>query len=243
MSQHWKCPYCNQNATITEQNTSTRTHFFGEDNKDGALGLVTKIIVCPNKECREYEIRAALFPRISGNRQWIIKVDSMIKEWQLQPQSSAKPFPDYIPKAIINDYEEACSIKDLSPKASATLSRRCLQGIIRDFWKIKKDNLYQEINAIKDKVDPLVWQAIDAVRKIGNIGAHMEKDINCIIDVEPQEAEELTLLIEYLLEQWYINRHEKEKQLKRITAIAHKKNEDKKVKKKAAQYEVETNIS
>ena len=45
-----------------------------------------------------------------------------------------------------------------------------------------------EIDAIKDKVDPLTWKSIDATRKIGNIGAHMEKDINLIVDVDPKEA-------------------------------------------------------
>ena len=31
---------------------------------------------------------------------------------------------------LMDDYEEACAIVNLSPKASATLSRRCLQGMI-----------------------------------------------------------------------------------------------------------------
>ncbi|WP_372445280.1 hypothetical protein [Clostridium estertheticum] len=45
-------------------------------------------------------------------------------------------------------------------------------------------------------MDPLTWEAIDAVRTIGNIGAHMEKDINQIVDVESSEA---ALLIETLI--------------------------------------------
>jgi hypothetical protein len=48
------------------------------------------------------------------------------------------PLPDYIPEQIKDDYYEACSILNLSPKASATLARRCLQGMIRDFWGITK---------------------------------------------------------------------------------------------------------
>jgi len=36
-------------------------------------------------------------------------------------------------------------------------------------------------------------EAIDYVRQIGNIGAHMEKDIDQVIPVEPDEAQ---LLIE-----------------------------------------------
>ncbi|MEI8253036.1 MAG: hypothetical protein WCG25_04765 [bacterium] len=50
-----------------------------------------------------------------------------LDSWQLLPVSEAKVLPDYIPDPIKQDYYEACRIRDLSPKASATLSRRCLQ--------------------------------------------------------------------------------------------------------------------
>ncbi|UOV00141.1 DUF4145 domain-containing protein [Chryseobacterium daecheongense] len=116
----------------------------------------------------------------------------------------------------------------LSPKASATLSRRCLQGIIRDFWGISKSRLIDEINAIEEKVDPLTWKSIDAVRKVGNIGAHMEKDINLIIDVEPNEAKLLLELIELLFEEWYVHRYEREQKLKEIVELAKSKEDLKK---------------
>jgi len=118
--------------------------------------------------------------------------------------------PNYIPEAIRNDYQEACAIINLSPKASATLSRRCLQGMIRDFWDIKESNLAQAIEKLEGKIPAPQWKVIDGVRRIGNIGAHMEKDINLIVDIEPDEAQKLIKLIEHLLEQWYINRHEQE---------------------------------
>ena len=138
----------------------------------------------------------------------------------MKPQSTAKPFPEYIPQAIISDYNEACLIKDLSPKASATLSRRCLQGMIRDFWGISKSRLIDEIEALQEKIDSLTWNAIDGLRKIGNIGAHMEKDINIITDVEPQEATLLLGLIENLLKDWYITNHDKEERYKKIADLA-----------------------
>jgi hypothetical protein len=138
----------------------------------------------------------------------------------LVPYSNAKPFPGYIPRPILQDYEEACLIRDLSAKASATLARRCLQGIIRDFWSVKPGRLVDEIESIKEKVDPLTWDAIDAVRKVGNIGAHMEKDINLILDVEPAEANLLLNLIETLLKDWYITREERRSRLLAITEIA-----------------------
>jgi hypothetical protein len=78
--------------------------------------------------------------------------------------------------------------------------------MLRDYWKVKPGRLVDEINQVQEKVDPLAWAAIEAVRKIGNIGAHMEKDINVIVDVDPNEAELLIGLIERLLEDWYIAR-------------------------------------
>lgn len=145
----------------------------------------------------------------------------------LFPNSLAKQFPSYIPSAIREDYEEAYSIINLSPKASATLSRRCLQGMIRDFWNINKSNLAESINCLQDKVSPSQWKAIDAVRSIGNIGAHMEKDINIIIDVEPLEAEKLLKLIELLIDKWYISRHDEEQLLADIIDIANNKKSQK----------------
>ncbi len=124
------------------------------------------------------------------------------------PRSTAKSFPEYVPNAVRQDYEEACSIVFLSPKASATLSRRCLQGIIRDFWKISKNTLYDEINELQGKIPPDQWKVIDGVRRIGNIGAHMQQDIDLIIDIDPNEAQKLILLIEHLIRDWYIVRHE-----------------------------------
>jgi hypothetical protein len=136
------------------------------------------------------------------------------------PESSAKTMPSYIPSPIVTDYNEACKIKSLSPKASATLSRRCLQGMIRNFYGISKATLALEINAIQDKVDATTWLAIDAVRNIGNIGAHMEKDINVIIDVEPQEAQVLIGLIELLIKDWYVAKNDREERLKEVIALA-----------------------
>lgn len=232
MSFNWKCPFCNQNATITGERFERKEFCFHKDNKYGTQKLSFEVVICPNEECQEYVLSAFLNDRYTGgtpgNYQTIDKPNKA--EWQLVPRSLAKVFPDYVPKAIRDDYEEACLICDLSPKASATLARRCLQGIIRDFWGIKKGRLIDEINALEEKVEKLTWLAIDAIRSVGNIGAHMEKDINIIIDVEPGEATKLISLIEILIEDWYVARYEKEKHLESIIKLA----EDKKIQKNDA---------
>lgn len=101
--------------------------------------------------------------------------------------------------------------------------------MIRDYWNVQnKKSLYEEIDAIKNQIKPSVFDAIDGMRNIGNIGAHMQKDINLIIDVEPQEAQLLITLIENLFKEWYISRHETESNFKDIIELSKTKNEQKK---------------
>ncbi len=176
--------------------------------------------ICPNPKCRQQTIVARVFNYDPNTR----ATAGLLHEWRLVPESEAKPFPDFIPVQLLDDYREACLIRNKSPKASATLSRRCLQGMIRDFWGIAKGRLIDEVNALQSRVDAQTWKAIDAVRKVGNIGAHMEKDVNLIVDVEPEEASLLIWLIETLFEDWYVERHEKNDKMNKLIALAGKKN-------------------
>ena len=194
------CPFCN--ATVLS-NTIQRYFSYHGTSEEPSLNDACELLVsgtfCPN--CRR-TIFTAKYTGLKMPKNTIIPI---------YPLSPARQFPDYIPESIRQDYEEAYSILSLSPKASATLSRRCLQGMIRDFLKISERTLFEEITALKDKIPASQYQAIDALRQLGNIGAHMEKDTNLIIDIEPQEAQYLLKLIELLLQQWYVERHEQEK--------------------------------
>ena len=71
-------------------------------------------------------------------------------------------------------------------------------------------------------------EAIDALRTVGNIGAHMEHDVNLIIDIDQDEARKLLLLIELLMDKWYIARHDEEQLLADIAGIAEVKSEQRK---------------
>ena len=48
----------------------------------------------------------------------------------------------------------------------------------------------------------------------------MEKDINLIVDVDPEEANLLIGLIEGLLHDWYVSRHDREEQMQKIISAA-----------------------
>jgi hypothetical protein len=70
--------------------------------------------------------------------------------------------------------------------------------------------------------------AIDHVRQIGNIGAHMEKDINLIVDVDPDEAQVLIELTELLFDEWYVARKTRTERLTKLGVIAGEKKEQQK---------------
>ncbi|WP_104657622.1 DUF4145 domain-containing protein [Ralstonia insidiosa] len=220
----WQCPYCGHHSSIGNDNYAFFTEWINKNSVDGQLVLVTRVIVCPNPVCKQYEIGTVLRKHAGWHHDDSLKLSGeVLQSWALRPQSSARPMPGYIPQAIIDDYTEACLIRDLSPKASATLARRCLQGMIRDFYKVKPGRLVDEIAAIKDKVDPVTWDSVEAVRKIGNIGAHMEKDIDLIVDVEPEEAGLLIGLIESLIDDWYVARYERAQRHATLQATAAQK--------------------
>ncbi|MGB8296844.1 MAG: DUF4145 domain-containing protein [Polyangia bacterium] len=105
--------------------------------------------------------------------------------------------------------------------------------MIRDFWQIKKSNLAAAIRALKSKVDEAEFDAIDSVRKVGNIGAHMEKNVNLIVDVDLGESEKLLRLIEVLLDEWYVRRHKKAELLASVREIAEEKGAIRKATAKA----------
>lgn len=150
----FKCPFCSMIIPLTHDTLSVRNPSFESSSDtqryigESESHLELSFIRCPN--CGEYTISA------KGKGSAVDDVDVTIR-----PKSIAYKFPDYIPQAIRSDYEEACSIVNLSPKASATLSRRCLQGMIRDFFQVSKANLFEEINAIKDKIPTEQWAVLD----------------------------------------------------------------------------------
>lgn len=224
----WRCPYCNQNAVIRTEDIDSSQIIIDTDNYTKKRVYLTVLVrTCPNPACKKFEISSRMFHQEIEKQPGggAIEKKFQLEQFQLLPRSNAKPLPNYVPHPIVEDYTEACLIKDLSPKASATLSRRCLQGMIRDFFGISKPTLKLEIDALADKVDPDTWAAVDGIRKIGNIGAHMEKDINVIVDVDSNEAEALIGLIEMLVDDWYVARFNRQQKRQAVVEIAQRKDE------------------
>ncbi|WP_082077120.1 DUF4145 domain-containing protein [Bradyrhizobium sp. LTSPM299] len=121
------------------------------------------------------------------------------------------PVPAQVPEPIANDYVEACNVLPISPKASAALSRRCLQNMLRAAGYKNKD-LAREIDMLLAEPDPKkaltqrLRETIDAIRNFGNFSAHPidDKTTLQVIDVDPHEAEWCLEVIEELFDLFYV---------------------------------------
>jgi hypothetical protein len=222
----WRCPRCRQVAEITHgefiENSWPICPQKLEPND--ARVLESLAVACPNPECRRLTLTLQMFAayRAAPPSSAVSKSYSL-KEFKLEP-SVPEPLPARVPEPIRKDYEEAWLIKDLSPKAAATLARRAVQGMIRNFWDIKGRNLNEEIETLRSKeVDPGVLDAIDNARKIGNAAAHMEQDTSLIVEVDSGEADATIWLIRELADAWYVRQHEREKRMDELKKIAAEK--------------------
>jgi hypothetical protein len=126
----------------------------------------------------------------------------------LPPGASRPSAPPEVDKAFAVDYDEACLILPFSPKASAALSRRCLQNVLREKANVKKGDLAGEIQQViaSNALPTYLSESIDAVRNIGNFAAHPIKSTSTgeIVDVEPEEAEWLLDVLETLFDFYFV---------------------------------------
>jgi hypothetical protein len=107
--------------------------------------------------------------------------------------ASARPLPAEVPNPYKQDFDEAVAVLSLSPKASAALSRRILQAILREKANTKKRDLADQIDEViaLGHLPTHILEGLDAVRNIGNFAAHAIKSTSTgeIVEVEPGEAE------------------------------------------------------
>ena len=87
-------------------------------------------------------------------------------------RGEAAPINPDLPSEIRQDYDEASSILDLSPRGAAALIRLAIQKLCKELGKSGKD-LNADIGAlVADGLDVRIQKALDVVRVIGNNAVH-----------------------------------------------------------------------
>jgi hypothetical protein len=137
------------------------------------------------------------------------RLPTAINTMLVWPKAVARtPVPPEVPPEIVEDYREACLVLADSPKASAALSRRCLQLLLRTAAGVKHGDLSNEIQQVLDSktLPTSIAENVDAVRNIGNFAAHPNKSTGTgeVLPVEPEEAEWNLEVLESLFDVYYV---------------------------------------
>jgi hypothetical protein len=131
-----------------------------------------------------------------------------------------------VPEAVFHDYDQACRLLKASPCASATYSRRCLQGMVRKKFKLKPGKFQNEIKTLASMNGTIRQEVIDAlesVRKIGKFRAMPEDDVKVLVGVNYDEARQTLEVIEALLFDWFLAPADREKRAEALKAIIESK--------------------
>jgi hypothetical protein len=96
----------------------------------------------------------------------------------------------------------------LAAEASAALSRRLLQDLIREEAGIKHHNLSDEIEELlsSNALPSDLANDVDAIRTLGNFAAHPIKSESTgeVVEVEPGEADWLIEVLEELFDFYFV---------------------------------------
>jgi Domain of unknown function (DUF4145) len=133
------------------------------------------------------------------------------------PRKTPSPI---VPEQFGRDFREACLVLADSPKASAALSRRCLQHVLKEAGRTTKKDLVQQIEEVLPTLPPGLRDLIDAVRVVGNFAAHPTKSTHTgeIIEVEPGEAELLLDVLEMAFDFYFVQPAEAQRRRDAINA-------------------------
>ncbi|SRR5947208_6813490 len=192
-----KCPHC----TVDFHDRERLVYI--DSDQDGYWGLG----VWRCSACKRLIFRLKSADRYHEN---LHELGAELTSLLVRPKVAGRPpIPIGVPGKYAEDYKEACLVLADSAKASAALSRRCLQLLLRDEAKVKHQDLFKEIQELLDRgtLPSHIADSVDAVRNIGNFGAHPIKSQSTgeIVPVEPGEAEWNLDVLESLFDFYFVS--------------------------------------
>ena len=221
------CPHCEVYCVMNFDSIVKR---FETDYKDGIFFrdknfLFDFVCSCPNcnntvfVQAQADGNAVAPDPRAADEQ---LDASSGGKILSIYPYRKSVTVPPEVPEKYAGDFREAVLVIDLSPTASAALSRRILQNILRDEFNLQHHNLANAIDAFiaQPGIPSYLTKAVDAIRNIGNLAAHPLKNTNTgeVVPVEPGEAEWLIGVLNSLFDFKFIQPLELQKRTDQLNA-------------------------
>lgn len=201
------CPHCQVYSVMRFDSTVKRFEIddkYGisfRDNQDLLFDLICSCPSCNETVFVQAKAHANPYPKAGYEE---LDDSSGAEVEAVYPYRKSVAVPPEVPEKYAGDFREAVLVLDLSPTASAALSRRILQNILRDEFCIQHRNLADEIDAFiaQPGIPSYLTSAVDAIRNIGNLAAHPLKNTNTgeVVSVEPGEAEWLIEVLSSLFD-------------------------------------------
>lgn len=203
-----KCPHCNVEIIPNFKYAPLDSVSFDISNDEYPVIeshiYSSQSLICPGCSKITIYIRHEISNSLDSTSEF-----NKVNIQQIYPISCTRNCPKEVDNPqITQDFIEASSVLNISPKASAALSRRCLQNLLREKAGVIKKDLSKEIQEVIDShtLPSYLADSIDAIRNIGNYAAHPLKSTASgeIIDVEPGEAEWALDVLEQLFDFYYV---------------------------------------
>lgn len=190
-----KCPHCTLGIAETWRYAS-----LGADGPQGASATSVESMTMQCPACHRL-ILALQFKTIKAGDPPSVEER---RELVYPKRAGAAPPPPEVPEPFRTDYMEAAATLPVSAQAGAAFSRRCLQTVLRDKAGTARRDLSRQIDEVLDShtLPSDLAQDLDAIRAVGNFGAHEQKSTatGMVLPVEPGESEWTLAVLEGVLD-------------------------------------------
>jgi hypothetical protein len=195
-----KCPHCTLGIAETWQPGGT-VGWDGRQPGAKATQVDVRSMACP--ECKGFICVLDLTPIYEG------QPPQPKRTVLVYPKVTAvAPLPPEVPEPYRSDYAEAAVILTLSAQASAAISRRCLQAVLRVKAGTTKRDLDGQIDEVlaSHTLPSDLAADVDAVRTVGNFATHEQKSTvtDMVLPVEAGEAEWTLGVLEGMLDFYFV---------------------------------------
>ena len=218
-SKSFICPHCSVTLPVTSRNVKSK-EFLVESLVPGVQG--SKRITVGMEKCANCKMSSLISYDTSADNKKPVKLgtpqqeapaileDSRPKPNQgihfIYPRNCSARTIQGLPEPYATDYKEAQLTLEVSPRASAALSRLCLQKLLENEAKIAPANLNKQISEVLEKnlLPGYITQYVDQLRKYDSISNQSEDSPGDIHQADHNEASVMILMLEVLFDHFII---------------------------------------
>lgn len=192
-----KCSHC---SAVTNEDSESIN--IGKD-LDGEWFV--KKYQCPNAECG----RLILYLEAYNNSVNCSVMDVATGSFLIHPRTIPhQSIPQEVPLAFSVDWKEAWAVLPHSPRASAALSRLCLQNLLRQVARVMPGSLYNEIEQVIGKGDlpPVIVEWLLKLVQGAGFSGNIVEGERCavVLPVTQGEAELMLDILSQLFEFYFL---------------------------------------